>query len=42
VTPEQIARQAKAFAELGVIQRDVSAEIEDYWDASLVKSAKGE
>ena len=41
VTPEQIKKQAKAFADLGVIQKDVSGEIGDHWDASLVKQAKG-
>ncbi len=41
VTPEQIRRQAKAFNELGVIQKDVSGDIEKYWDGDLVKKAMG-
>ncbi|TPW27378.1 ABC transporter substrate-binding protein [Martelella alba] len=40
VTPEQAAAQAKAFADLGVIQTDVSAEIPSHWDASIVDDAK--
>ncbi|TYC59810.1 ABC transporter substrate-binding protein [Rhodobacterales bacterium] len=40
VTPEQIKRQAKAFAELGVIQKDVSGEIAENWDESIVTDAK--
>lgn len=39
ITPEQIKRQAKAFNELGVIPKDVSGEIEKYWDASFLEAA---
>lgn len=39
ITPDQIKRQAKAFNELGVIPKDVSGEIEKYWDASFVDKA---
>ncbi len=39
VSVDQIKRQAKAFADLGVIQKDVSGEIEKYWDGSLVTQA---
>ena len=39
VTPDQIKRQAKAFHDLGVIQKDVSGEIEQYWDGDLVANA---
>jgi sulfonate transport system substrate-binding protein len=39
ITPEQIKRQAKAFNELGVIPRDVSGEIDSYWDASFLDTA---
>ncbi len=39
ITPEQIKRQAKAFSELGVIPKDVSGEIDKYWDASFVEKA---
>ena len=42
LTTEQLERQAKAFAELGVIQRDVSGEIAQSWDASLVDEAQGQ
>ncbi|TFF22160.1 ABC transporter substrate-binding protein [Jiella endophytica] len=41
VTPEQIENQAKAFADLGVIQKDVSGDIAEHWDASLVDEAEG-
>lgn len=41
VSVDQIKRQAAAFHKLGVIQKDVTAEIGDYWDASFVKSAGG-
>ena len=41
ITPEQIESQAKAFADLGVIQKDVSGDIAKHWDASLVKEAQG-
>ncbi|MBB4124134.1 ABC transporter substrate-binding protein [Martelella radicis] len=40
VTPEQAAAQAKAFAELGVIQEDVSGDIPDHWDETIVEEAK--
>ncbi len=40
VTPDQIQRQAKAFADLGVIQKDVSGEIAKNWDDSIVSDAK--
>ena len=40
VTPDQIERQAKAFAELGVIPKDVSSEIAKNWDDSIVSDAK--
>ncbi len=39
ITPEQVKRQAKAFTELGVIPKDVSGEIDRYWDASLLETA---
>jgi sulfonate transport system substrate-binding protein len=39
ITPEQIKRQAKAFSDLGVIPKDVSGEIDKYWDASFLESA---
>jgi sulfonate transport system substrate-binding protein len=39
ITPEQIKRQAKAFNELGVIPKDVSGEIDRYWDASFLANA---
>ena len=42
VDQEQIERQAKAFAELGVIQQDVSDQIADHWDPSIVEAAKGQ
>ena len=41
VSPEQLERQAKAFNELGVIQKDTSGEIRKYWDASFVQKAAG-
>lgn len=40
VTVEQIQRQAKAFAELGVIQKDVSNDIPANWDGGVVDAAK--
>lgn len=40
VTTDQIKRQAKAFNELGVIQKDVSGEIEGHWDASFLAKAQ--
>jgi sulfonate transport system substrate-binding protein len=39
ITPDQIKRQAKAFNELGVIPKDVSGEIDKYWDASFLDKA---
>jgi len=39
VSPEQIKAQAKAFADLGVIQKDVSGEVTKYWDGSFVENA---
>lgn len=39
ITPAQIKAQAKAFNELGVIPKDVSGEIEKYWDASFLDAA---
>lgn len=39
VSPDQIKRQAKAFADLGVIQKDVSAQIDTAWDGSFVAKA---
>jgi sulfonate transport system substrate-binding protein len=41
ISPEQIKRQAKAFAELGVIQKDVSDQIDTHWDGSFVEKALG-
>ena len=39
VSPDQIKRQAKAFADLGVIQKDVSGQIDANWDGSFVAKA---
>jgi sulfonate transport system substrate-binding protein len=39
ITPDQIKRQAKAFNELGVIPKDVSGEIDKYWDGSFLDTA---
>lgn len=39
ITPEQVKRQAKAFTDLGVIPKDVSGEIDRYWDGSLLETA---
>jgi sulfonate transport system substrate-binding protein len=39
VSPEQIKAQAKAFADLNVIQKDVSGDIVKYWDGSFVTNA---
>ena len=39
VSPDQIKAQAKAFADLGVIQKDVSGDIAKYWDGSFVANA---
>jgi sulfonate transport system substrate-binding protein len=39
VSVDQIKRQAAAFYKLGVIQKDVSGEIGEYWDDSFAKNA---
>lgn len=39
ISPDQIKRQAKAFADLGVIQKDVSGQIDANWDGSFVTKA---
>ncbi len=39
ITPDQIKRQAKAFNELGVIPKDVSGEIDQYWDGGFLNTA---
>ena len=39
ITPDQIKRQAKAFNELGVIPKDVSGEIDKFWDATFLDKA---
>ncbi len=39
ITPDQIKRQAKAFTELGVIPKDVSGEIDKFWDGSFLEKA---
>jgi sulfonate transport system substrate-binding protein len=36
ITPDQIKRQAKAFNELGVIPKDVSGEIDKFWDGTFL------
>ena len=41
ISPDQIKRQAKGFAELGVIQKDVSDQIDAHWDGSFIKKALG-
>ena len=41
ISPDQIKRQAKGFAELGVIQKDVSDQIDAHWDGSFVEKAMG-
>jgi sulfonate transport system substrate-binding protein len=41
VSPDQIKRQAKGFADLGVIQKDVSGQIDANWDGSFVQKAMG-
>lgn len=41
ISPDQIKRQAKGFADLGVIQKDVSGQIDAHWDASFVEKALG-
>jgi sulfonate transport system substrate-binding protein len=39
ITPEQIKRQAKAFNDLGVIPKDVSGDIDKFWDGSYLEKA---
>ena len=39
ITPAQIKAQSKAFNDLGVIPKDVSGEIEKYWDTSFLDTA---
>jgi sulfonate transport system substrate-binding protein len=39
ITPDQIRRQATAFNGFGVIPKDVSGEIDKYWDASFLDAA---
>jgi sulfonate transport system substrate-binding protein len=41
VSPDQLKRQAKGFADLGVIQKDVSGQIDAHWDGSFVDKALG-
>jgi sulfonate transport system substrate-binding protein len=41
ISPDQVKRQAKAFADLGVIQKDVSQQIDAHWDASFAEKALG-
>jgi sulfonate transport system substrate-binding protein len=41
LTLEQIQAQAKTFHELGVIQRDVSAEMGQFFDTSILQAARG-
>jgi len=41
ISPDQIKSQAKGFADLGVIQKDVSNEISAHWDGSFVNKALG-
>lgn len=41
ISPDQIKRQAKAFSDLGVIQKDVSGQIEANWDGTFVGKALG-
>ncbi|NVO15218.1 MAG: ABC transporter substrate-binding protein [Rhodoplanes sp.] len=41
ISPDQIKRQAKAFADLGVIQKDVSGQVDAAWDGSFVSKALG-
>jgi len=41
ISPDQIKRQAKAFSDLGVIQKDVSGQIEANWDGTFVTKALG-
>ena len=39
ISPAQVKAQAKAFNELGVIPKDVSGEIDKYWDGSFLATA---
>ena len=39
ITPDQIKRQAKAFNDLGVIPKDVSGDLEKYWDTAILAAA---
>jgi sulfonate transport system substrate-binding protein len=39
ITPDQIKRQTKAFFDLGVIPKDVSGEIDRYWDGGFLEAA---
>ncbi len=39
ISPDQIKRQAKGFADLGVIQKDVSSDIDAHWDGTFVDKA---
>jgi sulfonate transport system substrate-binding protein len=39
IDPAQIKAQAKAFTDLGVIPKDVSGEIDKYWDGSFLAAA---
>ena len=41
ISTDQITRQAKAFSDLGVIQKDVSGQIEANWDGTFVSKALG-
>ena len=41
ISPDQIKRQAKGFADLGVIQKDVSDQIDAHWDGTFVDKALG-
>lgn len=41
LTLQQIQAQAKTFHELGVIQRDVSAEMGQFFDTSIIQAARG-
>ncbi|MEP9379237.1 ABC transporter substrate-binding protein [Aquabacter sp. CN5-332] len=39
VTPDQLKRQAKAFADLGVITKDVSGQIDGSWNSTYLDKA---
>jgi len=41
ISADQVKRQAKGFADLGVIQKDVSDQIDAHWDGSFVEKALG-